>query len=129
MGIVVGSPLQQGALARRYDEQIENGARWMSAPRRAQYRELYKFLDEIDILLPELGLRFVLSNADVSCVLMGARSAQEVEQNVAAVEKGALSPEVLQRLDAIAALVPFRPFDEPAGLPFSWDYRGPGEMR
>jgi hypothetical protein len=51
-----------------------------------------------------------------------------VEQNVAAAEKGPLSPEILQRLDEIAALVPYRPFEEPAGLPFGRNYRGPGSL-
>lgn len=129
MGIVIGSPLQQGALARRYDDDIRNGARWMSAPRRAQFSRLYSLLDEIDISLPELGLRFVLSNPDVSAVLMGARSVVEVEQNVAAAERGPLPQELLTRIDEIAAMVPFRPFDEPAGLPFGRHYRGAGQMR
>ncbi len=31
MGIVIGSPLQQGALSRRYDE-VVTGARWLSPP-------------------------------------------------------------------------------------------------
>ena len=57
---------------------------------------------------------------------MGARSAEEVEQNVAAVEKGPLPTDVLARLDEIAAMVPFRPFEEPFGLPFERPYKGPG---
>lgn len=129
MGIIVGSPLQQGALARRYDEQVQSGAPWLSSPRRAQYRALYAFLDELGVPLPELGLRFVISNPDISCTLMGARSRQEVEQNVAAVEKGPLPPDVLKRLDEIAAMVPFRPFEEPFGLPFARPYKGPGAAR
>ena len=126
MGIIVGSPLQQGALARRYGEEVERGAKWLSPPRRAQYRALYALLDEVDMGLPELGLRFVLSNPDISCTLMGARSRVEVEENVAAVEKGPLPEELLKRLDAIAAMVPFRPFEEPFGLPFGRQRRGPG---
>ncbi|MBV9866411.1 MAG: aldo/keto reductase [Abitibacteriaceae bacterium] len=129
MGIIVGSPLQQGALARRYDDEVRSGAKWLSPPRRAQLQALYNFLDEIAIPLPELGLRFVISNPDISCVLMGARSPQEVEQNMQAVEKGHLPPDILHRLDEIAATVPFRPFDEPAGLPLAGNYRGPGMMR
>lgn len=129
VGIIVGSPLQQGALARRYDEEVRYGARWLSKPRREQYIALYDYLDEIGLSLPEAGLRFVLSNPDVSCVLMGARSEEEVEQNVAAVEKGPLPQEVLERLDAIAAMVPFRPFEEPFGLPFWRRYYGPGMAR
>lgn len=126
VGLIVGSPLQQGALARRYDREIGSGARWLSPPRRAQYRALYAYLDEIGLPLAEAGLRFVLSNPAVSMTLMGARSVEEVEANVAAVRKGPLPLEVLARLDEIAAMVPFRPFQEPFGLPFGWDYRGPG---
>ena len=129
MGIIIGSPLQQGALARRYDEQVRHGARWLSSPRRAQYLALYAFLDELGMSLPELGLRFVISDPDISCTLMGARSREEVEQNVAAVEKGPLPADVLKRLDEIAAMVPFRPFEEPFGLPFARPYKGPGMAR
>ena len=126
MGIVIGSPLQQGALARRYDAEVRHGARWLSSPRRAQYLKLYDFIDEIGIPLAELGLRFVLSNPNVSCTLTGARSREEVEANVAAVEKGPLPADILKRLDEIAAMVPFRPFEEPFGLPFGREYWGPG---
>ncbi len=129
MGIIIGSPLQQGALARRYDEDVRHGARWLSPPRRAQFVALYELLDELQMPLPELGLRFVLSNPAVCTVLMGARSEEEVESNVRAAGKGPLSPDVLSRLDEIAAMVPFRPFDEPAGLPFTRNYRGAGMMR
>ena len=118
MGIVIGSPLQQGALARRYDAEVNDGAPWLSLPRRRQFKALYKFLDEIKIPLPELALRFVISNPDISCVLSGARSAAEVESNIGAVEKGPLPKELLLKLDAIAAMVPFRPYEEPFWLPF-----------
>ena len=130
MGIVIGSPLQQGALARRYDDEVYHGARWLSRPRREQYKRLYALLDELEIPIAELGLRFVLSNPTISTVLMGARSVAEVEANVAAAEKGPLPAEVLARMDEIAALVPFRPFEEPFGLPFGRPGRqGPGVAR
>lgn len=118
MGIIIGSPLQQGALARRYDDEINGGARWLSSPRRAQYRQLYAFLDEVGLPLAEVALRFVISNPDISTVLMGARSVAEVEANVRAVEAGPLSGEILTRLQEIADLAPFRPFEEPFVLPF-----------
>jgi aryl-alcohol dehydrogenase-like predicted oxidoreductase len=126
MGLIVGSPLQQGALSRRYDDEVNHGAPWLSPPRRAQYQALYAYLDEIGLPIAEVGLRFAISNPEVSTVLMGARSVAEVEANVAAVEKGPLPDRVLQRLDEIAAMVPFRPFQEPFGLPFGGRYRGPG---
>ena len=126
MGIVVGSPLQQGALSRVYRDEVERGARWLSAPRREQYRALYALVDELGMSLPELALRFVLSNPVISCTLTGARSIAEVEANVAAAEHGALAPDILAHIDEIARLVPFRPFEEPFVMPFGRDYRGPG---
>jgi aryl-alcohol dehydrogenase-like predicted oxidoreductase len=126
MGIIAGSPLQQGALARRYDEQVNHGARWLSPPRREQYKVLYRLLDELDMPIVELAIRFVISNPEISCVLTGSANVQQLEENIAAVEKGPLPADVLVRLDEIHAMVPFRPWEEPFGLPFARDYRGPG---
>lgn len=124
MGVIAGSPLQQGGLARVYDLDSET---WLSPPRRAQYEALYALVGECGIPLSELALRFVLSDARVHTTLMGARSPGEVEVNVAAVERGPLPPDLLERLQALAAMVPFRPFEEPFGLPFGRAYKGPGK--
>ncbi|MGE5223843.1 MAG: aldo/keto reductase [Omnitrophica WOR_2 bacterium] len=129
MGIIIGSPLQQGALARRYTGEIEQGARWLSPQRREQFKRLYALVDETGIPLPELGLRFVISNPDISIVLMGPRSASEVDFNVRAAEAGPLPQEILQSIQEIAAMVPFRPFEEPFSLPFGRAYKGPGTAR
>ena len=133
MGIIVGSPLQQGALARRYDQELNSpGAVWVSKMRREQFQLLYAYCDEIGLALPELGIRFVLSHPDIHCVLMGAKSAAEVEQNAAAASAGPLPADILKRLEAIAALVPYRPFSEPFGI--GWQlgnpggYKGPGQV-
>lgn len=132
MGIIVGSPLQQGALARRYDEQLQSpAAYWVSKMRREQFQKLYAFCEECGMSLPELGVRFVMSHPDVHCVLMGAKSAAEVEQNAAAANAGPLPVKILQRLEEIAAMVPYRPYGEPFGL--GWllgnpaNYKGPGQ--
>ncbi len=129
MGIVVGSPLQQGALSACYTEQVECGAPWLSPPRREQFRRLYALVAELDMALPELAIRWVLSNPAVSTVLSGSRSVGEVEQNIGYVASGPLPEAVLDRVREIADLVPFRPFEEPFGLPFTRAYRGPGMAR
>ena len=117
MGIICGSPLQQGALARCYPETIDDPkVWWLSAARREQLRQLYRLCDETGLSLPELALRFVISHPDVDCVLMGARSSAEVTQNAVSIAKGPLDAGLSQRLDAIAALAPFRPFGEPFGI-------------
>ena len=38
---------KQGALSRVYREEVEHGARWLSPPRREQYRRLYALVDEL----------------------------------------------------------------------------------
>jgi aryl-alcohol dehydrogenase-like predicted oxidoreductase len=122
MGIVIGSPLQQGWLAERVDDQVDDPAVGLSLPRRRQFRALYSYLDEINLPLVEVALRWVISNPNISTVLMGARLPEHVEQNVAAIEKGPLPSEVMASLKIIADMVPFRPYDESYGTPFklSW---------
>ncbi len=126
IGIIIGSPLQQGALARCYTQEVEQGARWLSPPRREQFKRLYAFVRELGMSLPELALRFVISNPDISSVLMGSRSVDEVQKNVHSVDAGPLSQDVLDRIQEIARMVPFRPFEEPFGLPFTHEYKGAG---
>ena len=128
MGIIVGSPLHQGALSRRFDEVINNPeVYWLSKSRREQFLKLYAFLDECAIPLPELGLRFVISTPDVHSVLMGARSKGEVQQNASAIARGPLPGDILDRLNEIASMVPFRPYGEPVGI--GWNFPDPGSYR
>jgi D-threo-aldose 1-dehydrogenase len=127
LGVIMGSPLQQGALSRRFDDEVNNGAPWLSSPRRKQYKALYAMLDDIKMPLVECAMRFVISNPVVHTILTGSRSPEEVDSNVAAIAKGPLPADVLKRLDEIAAMAPFRPFGEPFGLPFGREYKGPGQ--
>jgi aryl-alcohol dehydrogenase-like predicted oxidoreductase len=129
MGIIVGSPLQQGALSQCYEDEVEHGAHWLSPLRREQFKRLYRLVKELVISLPELALRFVISNPYVSTVLMGARSVAEVEQNIRSVEAGVLSQDILDAIQEIAEMVPMRPFEEPFSLPFTRPYDGPGPAR
>jgi D-threo-aldose 1-dehydrogenase len=129
VGVIAGSPLQQGSLAKRYDEQIRSGAPWLNRPRRRQFQALYDLLDELDMELPELALRFVISNPAIDVVLTGARSIEEVDGSIDAVEHGPLAADVLARVQEIAAMVPFRPCEEPLSLPFERPYVGPGAGR
>ena len=76
--------------------------------------------------ITDVAIRWVTSDPNVDTVLMGARSVEEVEMNVAAVNAGPLPGDVMQRLAEIGRMVPFRPFTEPFGCPFESDYRGPG---
>lgn len=124
VGVVAASPLQQGALAKLWTEEVEGGAPWLSAPRRAQFKALYALVAETGLSLPDMALRFVLSSPYVHTVLNGARSAAEVEASAAAIEQGPLPEDILAALSKVAAMTPFRPHDEPFALPFGRAYAG-----
>lgn len=127
MGVFLASPTQQGWLSRRYDAVIENGAPFLSPARREQIKQLYRLCDESGIEIPVFCLRWALRVPGVSTVLTGPRTVAELEQNIQAVEQGPLPNDVEIRLDEIAALVPFRPFEEPFGNALSQpNYWGPG---
>lgn len=128
MGVVLGSVLQQGALGRRYDEVVRAKPAWLSQARQQQFLAFYQFLDEVGISIVELCLRFSLSNPEAGSILIGPKTATQVSASVAAIEKGPLPADVLARLDQLAAMVPFRPFEEPMILPFAnpKGYWGPG---
>lgn len=123
MGILLGSPTQQGWLAHRWDEKLTTAnSRWLNKPRREQFAELYRLVDRVGIPIPELALRWAMMNPDASTVLTGPRTPEQMCQNLKAVEKGPLPKYVLDQLDRIAALVPFRPYEEPFGCPFRNPY-------
>jgi len=128
MGVVLGSPLQQGALAFRYDEVVKRKPAWLARNRQEQFLALYRLLDEIGMPLPELALRFALSSPEPYVILNGAKTEEQMDNSLNAIEKGPLPADLLARIDAIAALVPNRPFEEPMCLPFDKpnDYAGPG---
>jgi aryl-alcohol dehydrogenase-like predicted oxidoreductase len=125
MGVVIGSPLQQGWLSQRFDEQVNNPPAWLSPPRQKQFQALYALLDDLQMPITDLAIRWVISNPDIDTTLMGARSVQEVEMNVAAVKAGPLPADVMAQLEEIGAMVPFRPYTEPFGCGF-FGYKGPG---
>jgi len=126
-GIILGSPLQQTATAIRFDEVMKNPPYWLSKARAEQFLKLYELVDDIGISLPELGLRFAISNDDVDCVLMGANNMSEVESNVASMEKGPLPADILKRLDEIAMMLPYRPYGEPMGI--GWAFKSPNDEK
>lgn len=125
MGILLGSALQQGALAKRYDAQVKAKPAWLSKPRQQQYLKLYELCDELNMDIAELAMRFAFSNKDIHAVLTGAGTVKNVERNLASYNKGPLDADILKRIDEIYQMVPFRPFEESFFMPFNRPYLGP----
>jgi len=53
-----------------------------------------------DMTMPEMALRFILSNPDVSTIIPGMRKLKNTEMNIATSDAGNLSPDLIQKLRA-----------------------------
>ncbi|MFN9369598.1 MAG: aldo/keto reductase [Planctomycetia bacterium] len=126
MGIIAGSIYGQGFLGRRFDAELRHRPLWMSARRRRQFLALYALLDAAGLDIVEACVRFMLAHPLLSTILVGAKSAEQLQATLAHAEKGPLSADVVARLDEIAAMLPGRPFEEPMILPLGKTYHGPG---
>ncbi len=117
MGIVCGSPLHQGILAKIYQHDvIDHPIPQLDAKRRQQLLELYELVNDIGMSLPELAIRFILSNPAISTILTGVRTIAELESNVAAANKGVLPQDVLDRLQTVFQILPDKPDNEPVTM-------------
>lgn len=108
VAVIARVPFDEGSLTGAITKQ----SRWPDGDWRNTYfgpENLGPTVDRVERLeprvpagssLPELALRFVLSNADVSVVIPGMRRPTHVRTNAAASEKGALPPSLLAELRA-----------------------------
>ena len=65
-----------------------------------QRAEALRPLIPSSVTMPEMALRFILSNPDVSTTVPGMRKIKHVEANIVCSDKGGLSPELIQQLRA-----------------------------
>ena len=126
MGIVLGSAFGQGFLTNRADEEVRAKSIWLSEPRRQQLLAYYDLLDQSGMPAFEVCLRFVLSNSSVSTIPIGCKTVEHLEASADAVAKGPLPDDMIARLNEIASMLPYRPWEEPMILPFGKNYVGPG---
>jgi aryl-alcohol dehydrogenase-like predicted oxidoreductase len=104
VGIVQGTPLHQGVLAVRRDEWITDPPPWMTVGEHAALRKLYEIQAQSGLSLPELALRFILANPQISTTIPGAATIEQLEANVAAVAKGPLPEEIQTPIEALGLL-------------------------
>jgi len=108
VGVIARVPLDEGSLGGTFTPATRFQAEdWRSryfgpenlGPTVARVEAVKTVLPE-GMTLPEMALRFVLSDDRVSTVIVGMRSAAHVEENIAAAERGPLPPETLAALRA-----------------------------
>ncbi len=116
LGLTTYSPLAWGVLTGKYLDGVPEGSRatvpgfeWLrdivAAPERnARVPALLRLAGELDCTPAQLAIAWCLMNPHVSTVITGASRVGQVEENLRAIEVlPLLTPEVMARLDAIAA--------------------------
>ena len=106
VGVIARVPLDEGGLSGK----LTKDAKFPKSDWRSGYfnpKNLANTVDRAERLkeilppgmsLPEMALRFVLSNPTVSTQIIGMRKLDHVQQNIAMSDKGPLSPDLLKEL-------------------------------
>ncbi len=102
MGVSIGAPYRQGLLVNTNNEIIKT----LERERRKdippgiveRIRQVHKLSKESGISMPELGLRFLLTNPNVDVVFVGPKNVKELEENVLWSQKGPLPKDIYQEL-------------------------------
>ncbi|MBU0983768.1 MAG: aldo/keto reductase family protein [candidate division Zixibacteria bacterium] len=93
MGIVVWSPLAQGLLTGKYNENVPKGTRggdtmWLAGhitPENIErVRKLTKIAVELDLSVGQLALAWILRRPEISSAIVGATNVAQLEENLVA---------------------------------------------
>ena len=112
IGCIVFSPLAQGLLTDRYLDGVPAGSRAsrgetlaaasLGDDTLAKIRALKEIADGRGQTLAQLALAWTLRDERVTSTLVGASSVEQLEQNVATLERLDLTPDELRAIDRIA---------------------------
>jgi voltage-dependent potassium channel beta subunit len=115
LGTTIWSPLSSGLLTGKYMNGIPEGSRatlpgyeWLKGMltdegRNKKVGELKVIADELDISLTQLALAWCVKNPHVSTVITGASSADQVRENMTALDAvPLLTKEIMDRIDIIS---------------------------
>jgi voltage-dependent potassium channel beta subunit len=116
LGTTIWSPLASGLLTGKYLDGVPEGSRatlqgydWLrdrltDADANAIVKQLKEVADELGCTLAQLAIAWCASNPNVSTVITGASRAEQVRENMAALEVlPKLTTDVLDRIDGIVA--------------------------
>ena len=98
VAVILGSPLHAGLLGSKRE-------RWVASGR---FSELHEKLARLETLLagqpealPRLGLRYLLSNPNVTVVLSGVATVEEIEESVAVSAGEGLSDALIRQIESL----------------------------
>jgi voltage-dependent potassium channel beta subunit len=115
LGLTTWSPLSSGLLTGKYLHGVPAGSRatlpgyeWLKSmltdeARNQKVADLKVIADELDVSLAQLSLAWCAKNPNVSTVITGASSADQVRENMTALDvMPLLSKEIMDRIDIIS---------------------------
>jgi voltage-dependent potassium channel beta subunit len=112
-GTTIWSPLASGLLTGKYNNGIPKNSRaamkgyeWLQkeiTPERiGKLKQLQVIADQLDCTLAQLGLAWCLTNPNVSTVITGASRAEQVTENMKALDIAPkLTPDLLERIEGV----------------------------
>ncbi|MBI5858916.1 MAG: aldo/keto reductase [Sphingobacteriales bacterium] len=122
MGTTIWSPLASGLLSGKYNEGVPEGSRlglkgfdwlrerWMREHFLDKVKQLNSLAQNLGISMPQLSIAWCLKNSNVSTVILGATSKEQLIENLkaeAAIDK--LTTDVMQQIDDIVQTKPVLP--------------------
>ncbi len=118
IGLTTYSPLYYGILSGKYNDGIPSGSRasmdsmaWMrdriTPERIGIVRQLTDLADELGATTAQLAIAWVLRRKEVSSVITGASSQEQLDENLGAADlEGRLTDDVLERIEQIIGNFP-----------------------
>ena len=117
LGTTIWSPLASGLLTGKYLNGVPEGSRatlpgyeWLrkvltDETANKKVAEVKKIADELDVSLAQFSLAWCAKNPHVSTVITGASSADQVRENMTALDvMPLLTPEIMERVDLISLM-------------------------
>jgi aryl-alcohol dehydrogenase-like predicted oxidoreductase len=99
--VILGAIFYGGRLIEPHPEWITNPPEWMDENLRKKFSKLYEIQGESGLSLVELGVRFTLSQPDVSVVLVGTKNPKETEECIRAADAGPLPSDLQTALEVL----------------------------
>ena len=106
VGVAGGAMLMKGWLAVARTEWRDQPPDWMDEDFHRAYFDYLDIQAESGIPLPELTLRWLLTEQRIHCMVAGFREWREIESNIEAIERGPLPTDLQSRIDAIGMVHP-----------------------
>jgi len=106
VGVVGGAMLMKGDLAVPRNNWRKDPPEWMDETFRTAYFEYLRIQESSGIPLAELSLRWILTEEHLKSIVVGFKQWSDIEQNIAAFERGPLPQDLRSAIDAIGIVHP-----------------------